>query len=164
AGGAILPLPGSVRMVASLGTLYRFDRGLLRGASAGFSATYQGEQDLGSAAGNTIVNPANPTGAGLPVGSAYQFIYSDPTILTNGNLGYTWRMGGHTLGVKLYVTNLLNYSRPIYFVAQSGGAPGNDLASRAPNGNVSSSARVQTPNNYNFATPRSFTITCTFTY
>ncbi|HVW22077.1 MAG TPA: hypothetical protein VHC86_12760 [Opitutaceae bacterium] len=165
AGSAILPLPGSVRMVASLGTVYRFDRGPLHGLSAGFSATYQGEQDLGSTAGNTIVNPANPTGAGLPVGSAYQLIYSDPTILTNGNLGYTWHLAdGHTLGLKLYVTNLLNYSQPIYFVAQSGGAPGSDLASRAVNGNVSSPARIQTPNNYNFATPRSFTLTCTFTY
>ena len=152
-------------MVGSLGAIYRFNTGWLRGATAGLSGTYQGEEDLGSTAGNTMVNPANPTGAGIPIGSAYQFIYSDPTILVNGSLGYIWRLrDGHSIAFKLFLTNLLNYSKPIYFVAQSGGAPGSDLVSRAVHGDPTQSARVQTPNSYNWATPRSFTFSVSLNY
>lgn len=165
AGQSILPLPGSARMVGSVATIYQFDRGPLDGASAGLSATYVGEENLGSTAGDTAVNPANPTGPGIPVGSAYQFVYSDPHFLLNGNLGYRWKLpDGHMIKATLYITNLMNYSQPIYYVAQSGGAPGSDLALRPLDGDVAQSARIETPNSYNFAMPRSFTIKIDFIY
>ena len=156
--------PGFRKIVAHLGTDYTWQSGPLAGFELGGAVQYNGPQMIGTTAGTTVVNPANPTGPGIEVGSPFQAVFTDPYTIVQATMGYTWHLQhGRRLALHFLVNNLFNYRQPIYYVSIQG-AVSSDMASRAVNGNVSSPARVQTPNNYTFAVPRSFNLSMTLDF
>ncbi len=163
-GQAQVPFVGARDYIGHLATDYTFDTGRLKGFLIGGALAYNGKETLGTTAGNTAVNPANPTGAGIQVGSPFQFIYSDPYMVGTGTLGYTFKVRDrHTVSLHLVVNNLFNYSQPIYYVSVQGGNA-NDLVSRAVGGYVASPARIQTPNQYTFVPPRGYNLSVTMDF
>ena len=135
---------------------YRFSSGKLKGLRAGYGMQFRGPQVIGYRGADTIVNPANAAAAiDDPKVDAYTVVWQKAYFLGTATLGYPVKLfGREKIELNLSVTNLFNYDLPLY----------NTAGLRAPNGDLSSPARVSYARFYSYTTPRSFRLSATKTF
>lgn len=132
---------------------YSFREGRLKGLRIGAGANYRGRQAIGYRGGDTIVNPAAPTTAiDDPAADARNPVYIGS--YTTGTLvfGYNFALSrGYRLQLDLKVDNVLDYDKPLYV----------NTVQRPPGGDLRNPARVATPSNLFYLTPRNYTLSAT---
>ena len=135
---------------------YRFSSGKLKGLRAGYGMQFRGPQVIGYRGADTIVNPANAAAAiDDPKVDAYTVVWQKAYFLGTATLGYPVKLfGREKIELNLSITNLFNYDLPLY----------NTAGLRAPNGDLSSPARVSYARFYSYTTPRSFRLSATKTF
>ncbi|WP_414663655.1 TonB-dependent receptor plug domain-containing protein [Horticoccus sp. 23ND18S-11] len=129
---------------------YSFREGRLKGFKVGAGANYRGRQAISYRGGDTVVDPASPTNAidDPSVGAldpVYMHGYTTGTLVFGKNFKLT---AGYTLQLDFKIDNVLDYSAPLYV----------GTVQRPVGGNLSSPARVATPSNLYFLTPRNYTL------
>ena len=138
---------------ANLFTDYAVQEGRFRGLRFGGGARYRGRAVIGNRGADTIINPANPAqGIDDPAVDAFTIVYSPGYWVATATLGYNWRVSAKTqIRFNLSIDNLLDDAKPRYI----------STILRPPGGDVMNPARVTTPNNYWYQTPRSYTLAAT---
>ena len=92
-----------------------------------------------------------------PTVDAFTPVYSPSYKTATVTLGYTFRLKERRhLSVQLRVANVLDDDTPIYTSPTVQRPPGGDY--------VHTAARVATPFNFRYQTPRSYSLTTTFTF
>jgi len=135
---------------ANLFADYTFREGKLKGLRLGGGVNFRDRQAIGYRGADTIVSPANATLAiDDPNVGALDPVYEHGYTLFTAVLGYNFKLT-RRLGVQLdlKVDNLLDYSEPLYV---------NTLL-RPAGGNLSTPARVATPAQLTYLTPRNITL------
>ena len=120
----------------------------LKGVRAGAGVNYRGREVIGSRGADTIKNPANATQAiDDPNASGFAMVYRKPYATAILALNYSRKMGKKCLlSVDLKVDNLFDYSKPLYY----------NTTLRPPGGDLSNPARVATPYQFAWLTPRNY--------
>ncbi len=132
---------------------YSFREGRLKGFKIGAGANYRARQAISYRGGDSIVDPTNPANAidDPNVGAldpVYLHGYTTATLV----FGYNVRLTrGYTLQLDFKIDNLLDYSAPLY----------TNTVQRPVGGNLSTPARVATPSNLYYLTPRNYTLSAT---
>ena len=136
------------KYTANIYTDYRFAEGRIQGLRLGYGMQFRGPQVIGYRGADTIVNPANPAAAiDDPKVDAYTVVWQNAYFLGTATAGYSVKMfHGRKVELNVSVSNLFNYDHPLY----------NTTGLRAPNGDLSSPARVTYPRAYSYVAPRSF--------
>jgi hypothetical protein len=148
-------------VTANLFTDYEFSRGALKGLRVGAGLNYRGRKIVGFRGADTIQDPAQPNNPAAavddPTVDAFTPVYSPAYQTVTMTLGYTIRLKERRrLGLQLRVANLLDDDTPIYTSPTVQRVPGGDY--------VHTAARVATPFNFRYQTPRSFTFSATLSY
>jgi hypothetical protein len=132
---------------------YSFREGRLKGFKVGAGANYRGRQAISYRGGDTIVDPASPTTAiDDPAVGALDPVYLHGHTTATLVFGYNFKLTPkYTLQLDFKIDNLLNYSEPLYV----------GTVQRPVNGNLNSPARVATPSNLYYLTPRNYTLSAT---
>ena len=135
---------------------YSFREGRLKGFKVGAGVNYRGRQAIGYRGGDTMVDPAVPTTAiDDPAVGALDPVwvrgYTTATLVFGYSTKLTPKYG---LQVDLKIDNLLDYSKPLYV----------GTVQRPVNGNLSMPARVATPSNLYYLTPRNYTLSATLRF
>lgn len=154
-------LPGRSEALGNLYTDYEFSSGSLKGLRIGGGVNYRGRMVIGFKGGDTIQDPAfpnDPTKAiDDPNADAYTPLYNDAYCLFTASMGYSFKLKrGAKLSLQLRVSNLLDEDTPVYTSSTVQRAPGGDYTKTA--------ARVATPVDFRYQTPRSFSLTATLSY
>ena len=129
---------------------YSFREGRLKGFKIGAGANYRARQVISYRGGDTMADPASPTNAiddpsVGPLDPVYLHGYTTATLV----FGYNFKLTrGYTLQLDFKIDNLLDYSAPLYVAT----------VQRPVGGNLSSPARVATPSNLYYLTPRNYTL------
>lgn len=141
---------------ANFFTDYTFLEGPLKNLRIGAGFNYRGKEVIGFRGADTIVSPTNPTQAiDDPSVDATTPVYRDPYTVALAAVGYSFRlMNKYPIRLDLTVNNLLDEDAPLYY----------EVRMYAPNGDVSSPARVATPARYGLLTPRSYTLSATVSF
>lgn len=144
------------RFVGNFFTDYRFSEGWLKGFGAGFGLNYRGRHAIGYLGGNTIVDPNDPTKAiDDPSVGPYDSLYIGSYKIATGTLSYRLKLSERReLLFNLRIMNLFNNKTPLYY----------GIIHRPPNGDLSTPARVATPDGYAATTPRSVMFTTTIKF
>lgn len=142
-----------VERTGNVFTDYTFRTGKLKGLRVGVGANYRGKQVIGYRGADTIRNPANAAQAiDDPDVDALDVVYQPAYTTATATLNYNWRLNRKlTVDLSLRVSNLLDYAEPIYF----------STTMRPPGGDLTNPARVSTPVNYFWITPRNYTFSAT---
>src|SRR5262249_54004192 len=117
---------------------------------------YRGRQVIGYRGADTIRDPNNPSQAiddpkEGPLDPVYMKEYYSGTVTIN----YSRRLSDkYTLHVDFKVDNLFGYNDPVYYVT----------VMRPPGGDLTSPARVATPQRYSWLTPRSYTLATSISF
>ncbi len=132
---------------------YTFREGRMKGFKVGAGANYRGRQAISYRGGDTIVDPTSPTTAiDDPSVSALDPVYVRGYTTATLVLGYNLKLGRRTTAqLDFKIDNLLDYSEPLYV----------GTVQRPVNGDLSSPARVATPSNLYYLTPRNYTLSAT---
>ncbi|MBI5690209.1 MAG: hypothetical protein HZC55_08915 [Verrucomicrobia bacterium] len=132
---------------------YSFREGRLKGLRLGAGANYRGRQAIGYRGGDTIVDPTSPTSAiDDPNAGALDPVYVRGYTTATLVLGYNFRLGrGYTVQLDFKIDNLLDYAEPLYVAT----------VQRPVGGNLATPARVATPSNLYYLTPRNYTLSAT---
>lgn len=127
--------------------------GPLKGLRLGGGVNFRGPRIIGFRGNDTIPDPADRTKAiDDPSVDANTPVYADSYYLVTVTAGHRWRLrGNRSLAVNLRIANLLDHDRPIYSTTNL----------RPINGDITSAARMSTPINYGWTSPRSFSLTTT---
>jgi len=156
-------IPGLTEETANLFTDYQFSEGRLKGLRLGGGLNYRGKKVIAFRGGDTIQDPAQPTNYSSsgaiddPNADAFTPVYSDPYTTATATMSHTFRLQNRrSIAMQLRVANLFDNSTPVYTGATSTRAPGGDYTKTA--------ARVSTPVNFRYQTPRSFTLSATLNY
>jgi len=154
-------IPNLTEITGNLFTDYEFTRPFLKGLRVGGGLNYRGKKVLGFRGADTIRNPALPNNAAAAVDDpnvdAYTAVYSEPYVTATGTLSYTFRLREkRRLQVQLRVANVFDDDTAIYTTT---------LVQRAPDGRYDlTGARVATPVNFRYQTPRSYLLTTTLSF
>lgn len=137
-------------------TDYTFGKGWLKGLKVGAGWIYIGRQVIGYRGADTIVDPNDPSKTiDDPTVGALDAVevggYSNIVLTLSYSKNYSRKV---TVFYELKVDNLLDYDKPLYY----------DTTMRPRNGDLSTPARVATPNNYTWMTPRSVVATVRFLF
>ena len=129
---------------------YSFRAGRLKGFKVGAGANYRGRQAISYRGGDTIADPAAPANAiDDPAVGALDPVYLHGYTTATFVLGYNVKLNPrHTLQLDFKVDNVFDYSAPLYV----------STVQRPAGGNLNSPARVATPSNLYYLTPRNFTL------
>ena len=143
-------------VTANLFTDYTLGTGRLKGLRFGGGVNYRSKQVIGFRGGDTIRDPANPAQAtDDPAVDGYAPVYSGAHSTVTAVLGYTWRLAnGRAIRFDLTVNNALNNAEPQYY----------NTVLRPPGGDLANPARVATPNNYGYVTPRAYALSTTMKF
>ncbi|HYD83550.1 MAG TPA: hypothetical protein VEA63_05845, partial [Opitutus sp.] len=143
-------------ITANLFTDYTFQTGVLKNFRVGGGVNYRGREVIGYRGGDTIADPSNPAQAiDNPSFDATTPVYRPDYYLVTGVLGYSFKlMNKYPVRLDLTVNNLLEEDMPLYY----------NTVQRPPNGNIGDPSRIAAPNQYAYLTPRSFTLTATFSF
>ncbi len=135
---------------------YTFREGRLKGFKVGAGANYRGRQAISYRGGDTIVDPASPTNAiDDPSVGALDPVYVRGYTTATCVLGYNLKLGrAYALQLDFKIDNLFDYSEPLYV----------GTVQRPVGGNLSSPARVATPSNLYYLTPRNYTLSATLRF
>ncbi|MBI5689054.1 MAG: TonB-dependent receptor [Verrucomicrobia bacterium] len=145
------------RLVEGTGNLftdYTFREGYLKNVRLGLGINYRGREVIGYRGGDSI-RTGPTTAADDPAVDATTPVYRDPYTLWTGVVGYSFRLNPR-LRVKLdlRISNLFDEDMLLYYTT----------AQRPPGGEISNPARVATPSQFSFITPRNYTLTATFSF
>ncbi len=156
-------MPGLTEASANIFTDYQFSDGRLKGLRVGGGVNYRGKKAIGFRGGDTMQDPAQPTNfasAGAiddPKVDAFTPVYSDPYTIATVTLSYAFRLRNRrSVSLQLRVANLFDNDTPVYTGATVQRAPGGDY--------TQSAARVATPVNFRYQTPRSYSLTATMNF
>jgi len=140
----------------NLFTDYVVQSGSLKNMRIGGGVNFYGREVIGFHGADTIVNPSNPAASiPDPSANAYNPVYRDKYAVYTGVIGYPWRISNrYTVILELNVSNLLNYSKPLYY----------NVAQQPVGGNLATPARVATPYLFSYLNPRSFTLSATIKF
>ncbi len=135
---------------------YTFVRGALKNLKVGAGVNVRGREVIGFRGADTIVNPANAQDAiDDPSVDQYTPVYRGRYNLATAVIGYKWTVRKkYTINVDLRIDNLLDEDVPLYY----------NLVTRPLGGNLQSPARVATPNQYSYLTPRSYSLSTTLQF
>lgn len=135
-------------VIANIYTDYTFRSGVLKGFKIGAGANYRGRQDIGSRGADTIVDPSNPTRAIDDPAYGPTDMVSIPSYTTAVfTLNYAFKIKRNiVMDIAFKIDNVFDYDKPIYW----------QTTMRPRDGNLSSPARVATPADYFWITPRSY--------
>ena len=155
------PVAGNSRMTVNAFSDYTIQTGRLKGLRLGLGVRAPGRDYMMSRAGDTIVDPANPTRAiDDPSVDQTTPVYYRLPITATATLAYTmrvkgWgRLDGKEMSFNLVIKNLLDERRPVITGTQG--------SLRPPGGDFSKPNRVATPTRvYGLTEPRSFLFTTT---
>lgn len=135
---------------ANIFTDYTLREGMLRNLRFGAGVNYRGREVIGFRGGERL-----PNGTLDPNASATSPVYRDPYYVVTGVLGYSFKaLKRYPVRLDLTVNNLLDNDDLLFY----------NTTLRPPNGDITSQARVATPNQYQYLTPRAFQLTATFTF
>ena len=140
------------RLAETLGNVftdYTVQNGRLKNLRFGGGVNFRGKEVIGYRGGDLLAS-----GADDPAVSAIDPVYRPSYYVVTGVLGYTLRLRNLPVRLDLTVSNLLNEDVLIFY----------NTAQRPPGGNVSTLARVATPNQYSYLTPRSYSLTATLKF
>jgi hypothetical protein len=143
-------------VTGNLYTDYTIQAGRLKGLRFGAGLNYRGKEVIGYRGGDTMVDPANPANAiDDPRVGPLDPVYRPAYYVTTATFGYTFRLR-HRLPVRLDLTvnNALDEDVPLFY----------NVAQRPPGGNLSNPARVATPNQHFYLTPRNFSLSATLSF
>jgi outer membrane receptor protein involved in Fe transport len=135
-------------------TDYTINQGALKNVRLGLGLNYRGKEVIGYRGGDSI-RTGPTTAVDDPSVDATNPVYRKAYSLWTGVVGYTFRPT-QKLRVKLdfRVSNLLNEDMLLYYTTTQ----------RPPGGDISNPARVATPSQFSFVTPRNYTLTATFNF
>jgi hypothetical protein len=138
---------------ANLFADYSFREGRLKGLKIGAGANHRGRQAVGYRGGDTVVNPAAPaTAIDDPAVGPLDPVYVDGYTTATIVFGYNFALGrGYRLQLDFKIDNLLDHAEPLYV----------NTVQRPPGGNLGTPARVATPSNLYYLTPRNYTLSAT---
>ncbi len=154
-------IPGLTEVTANLFTDYELSRTRLKGLRVGGGLNYRGKKILGFRGADTIQDPAQPNNPVAavddPTVDAFTPVYSDPYVTATATLSYAFRLRDkRRLQLQLRVANLFEDDTPVYATT---------LVQRAPDGRYDrTGARVATPVNFRYQTPRSYLFTTTLNF
>jgi hypothetical protein len=157
--------PPDIRYEAGDQLLFRLPIlvGLAQGSAVRARVNYRGKKVIGYRRADTIQDPAQPNNFGStaaiddPNVDAYTPIYSAPYKLVTATLGYTFKLQhSRPLQLQFRVANLFDDTKAIYTGATVQRPPDGDYTKTA--------ARVSTPVNYRWETPRNYTLTATYSF
>jgi len=137
-------------VTANFYTDYAF-RERLKGFKLGGGFNYRGHQVIGYRGADTIRNPANAAQAiDDPGVGPTDVVETDPYFTGTLTFGYSRRLfKRYNLTVSLKIDNVFDYDKPLYTTT----------VLRPAGGEITSPARVASPNRYTWLTPRSFMLT-----
>ena len=116
----------------------------------GEGANYRGREVIGFRGSDTIADPANPAAAiDDPSVDAFTPVYRPSYFTATLMFGYSRKILNHPVRFDLRVENLLDEDEPLYY----------NTVMRPPGGNLSTPARVSTPNLFYYTTPRNYMLT-----
>ena len=134
---------------------YTIQEGRTKGLRLGLGVQYRGREILGNRAGDTVVDPSNPTKAiPDPTRTIDTLLYSPKGDYTvTSTVGYLWKIGRQTVQLQLVVNNLLN-DKSVYWTNSTNGAATSALRPRG--GDYTSPAREKVPVGFGLKTPINF--------
>ena len=144
------------RMTANAFIDHTFSAGRLRGITLGAGVNYRGREIIGNYGADLMVNPSNPTQAiDNPALGPLNYVYGSSYYTGTFTAGYRLRLKNNaSLSFNLKIDNLFDYREPRYY----------NTVLRPPGGDLSSFARVTTPYQFFYLTPRNFTLTVTLRF
>ncbi|MDQ8201204.1 TonB-dependent receptor [Pelagicoccus enzymogenes] len=154
-------LTGLTETTGNLFADYTFREGKLKGFKIGLGANYRGKKVIGFRGLDTIQDPDapnDPTAAiDDPDVDEYTPAYSAPYWLTTMTLGYKMKLKeDRDLRFQLRVSNLFDEDQPI---------AGTRIHLLPPDGDfLNTAARVSTGTRFRWQTPRSYTLTTTYSF
>jgi hypothetical protein len=131
---------------------YTFRSGALKSFSIGLGMQYRGRIVIGSRAGDTIVNPANPlTAIDDPTVDQYTPVYAQARREVKMTLGYTLRLKDkRPVELRLRIDNLLNKQMP-YYTGTVSRPRNNDYTSPARETVAGNVIVIRNPISFNFS-------------
>jgi outer membrane receptor protein involved in Fe transport len=134
----------------NLFTDYTFQSGRFKNVRVGGGVNYRGREVIGFRGSDTIRNPSNPTAAiDDPSVDAFTPVYRPSYYTATAMFGYSRRLFDHPVRFDLRIENLLDEDVPLYY----------NTVMRPPGGDLSTPARVSTPNLFSYLTPRNYMFT-----
>lgn len=145
------------RLVETTGNLftdYTFREGRLKNVRVGLGVNYRGREIIGYRGGDTI-RTGPTTAADDPSVDATTPVYREPYSLWTGVIGYTFDFNPKVrVRLDFRVSNLFNEDMLLYY----------NTAQRPLEGDITNPARVATPFQFSFITPRNYTLTATVSF
>ncbi len=136
-------------------TDYTIQSGPLKNVRFGVGANYRGREVIGFRGSDTIQDPANPAAAiDDPTVDAFTPVYRPSYYTTTLMFGYSRKIFDRPVRFDLRVENALDEDEVLYY----------NTVMRPPGGNLSTPARVATPNLFSYITPRNYTLTVTVAF
>jgi outer membrane receptor protein involved in Fe transport len=136
-------------------TDYTIQSGTLKDVRFGVGANYRGREVIGFRGSDTIQDPANPTAAiDDPSVDAFTPVYRPSYYTATLMFGYSRKIFDRPVRFDLRVENVLDEDKPLYY----------NTVMRPPGGNLSTPARVATPNLFSYITPRNYTLSVTVAF
>lgn len=136
----------------NLFTDYTIQSGRFKDLRLGVGLNFRGREVIGFRGSDTIADPSNPaTAIDDPSVDAFTPVYNPSYSLATLMFGYSRRFGEHPVRFDLRVDNVLNEDVPLYY----------NTTLRPPGGNLSTPARMSTPDLFSYITPRNFMLTVT---
>jgi outer membrane receptor protein involved in Fe transport len=133
--------------VGNIFTDYTFQEGWLKRVRVGGGVNYRGKEVIGYRGGDLLAS-----GSDDPAVSALTPVYRPSYSLVTGVIGYSFKVKNRfPVQLDLTVSNLLNEDVPLSY----------NTVQRPPNGDITTLARVATPSQYSYITPRSYSLTAT---
>lgn len=151
-------IPGLTESTGNIFTDYRFSKGRLKGLGIGGGINYRGKKVIGFRGGDTIQDPASPTDPAKAIDNPdvgpLDVVYSDSYVTATAVLSYEFKLKNRRrVSTNFRVANVFNNDTPIYTgVAVQRPVDGDYLTT---------AARVATPTNFRYQTPRSYSFTMT---
>jgi hypothetical protein len=146
------------RLTEATGNLfsdYTFQQGALKNVRVGGGVNYRGREVIGFRGSDTIRNPANANAAiDDPSVDAFTPVYRPSYYTVTAMFGYSRRLFDHPVRFDLRVENVLDEDVPLYY----------NTVLRPPGGDLSTPARVATPNLFSYITPRNYMLTMSVSF
>lgn len=137
-------------ITGNLFTDYTIQSGALKNFRFGAGLQYRGKEVIGFRGSDTIQDPANATAAiDDPSVDAFTPVYNPDYFLVTAMLGYHREIAGLPVRFDLRIENVFDEDQPLYY----------NTVMRPPGGNLSTPARVATPNLFSYITPRNYMFT-----
>lgn len=139
-------------VTGNLFTDYTIQSGRFKNVRLGLGVNYRGREVIGFRGADTIQSPSSPTAAiDDPTVDAFTPVYRPSYFTTTLMFGYARKIFDRPVRFDLRVENALDEDEVLYY----------NTVMRPPGGNLSTPARVATPNLFSYITPRNFMFTMT---